>query len=97
MHASEKAGRKLHHELKVIETLQREWNALSVAERSLVAKVSPHPSLFFRRGLAKVDRRPESPARLLIWRRSSEQGSTTRARNRSRAAAVWVARELGVL
>ena len=56
MRASEKIGQKLRHELKVIETLQREWNALSEAERISVAKVSPDLSLFFRRGLTKVDR-----------------------------------------
>jgi hypothetical protein len=56
MRASEKVGQRLRHELKVIETLQREWNALSVAERISVAKVSPDLSLFFRRGLANVDR-----------------------------------------
>jgi hypothetical protein len=56
MRAPEKAGQRLRHELKVIETLQREWNALSAAERISVAKVSPDLSLFFRRGLANVDR-----------------------------------------
>ena len=56
MRAPEKAGQRLRHELKVIETRQREWNALSAAERLSVAKVSPDLSLFFRRGLANVDR-----------------------------------------
>ena len=51
MRAPEKASQRLRHELKVIETLQREWNALSAAERISVAKVSPDLSLFFRRGL----------------------------------------------
>jgi len=56
MRAPEKAGQRLRHELKVIEILQREWNALSAAERISVAKINPDLSLFFRRGLAKVDR-----------------------------------------
>jgi hypothetical protein len=56
MRAPEKAGQRLRHELKVIETLQREWNALSAAERISVAKISPDLSLFFRRGLANADR-----------------------------------------
>jgi len=56
MRAPEKAGQRLRHELKVIETLQREWNALSAAERISVAKINPDLSLFFRRGLANVDR-----------------------------------------
>jgi len=56
MRAPEKAGQRLRHELKVIETRQREWNALSAAERISVAKISPDLSLFFRRGLANVDR-----------------------------------------
>ena len=56
MRAPEKADQRLRHELKVIEIRQREWNALSHAERASVAKVSPDLSLFFRRGLANVDR-----------------------------------------
>ena len=47
MRAPEKADQRLRHELKVIEIRQREWNALSHAERASVAKVSPDLSLFF--------------------------------------------------
>ena len=48
---------KARDELNAIESRQREWNALSAAERASVAKASPDLSLFFRRGLAKIDRR----------------------------------------
>ncbi len=65
MRASEKVGQKLRHELKLIEALQREWNALSVAERLSVAKVSPDLSLFFRRGLARIDRRLRATGKVL--------------------------------
>jgi hypothetical protein len=47
---------KLRHDLEVIERLQREWNALSAAERMWIVTVSPDLSLFFRRGLARLDR-----------------------------------------
>ena len=38
-------------ELRRIEIMQRRWNALTVAERVAVAKISPDLSLFFRRPL----------------------------------------------
>ncbi len=65
MRASEKIGQKIWHELKVIEARQREWNALSMAERVAVAKVSPDLSLFFRRGLVKVDRMPAGTGKII--------------------------------
>jgi hypothetical protein len=74
MRASEKTGQTLRHELKVIETLQREWNELIWAERTSVAKVSPDLSLFFRRGLANVDRR---------------SGNSSEIRGRLAVQAVW--------
>jgi hypothetical protein len=55
MRPPEKAAQRLRHELKVSETLQRAWNALSAVERISVAKISPDLSLFFRRGLANAD------------------------------------------
>ena len=56
MLAHENAGQKFLDELKRIETLQREWNALSFAERASVAKVSPDLSLFFRPRVGREDR-----------------------------------------
>jgi len=57
-------SQKLRHDLEVIKKLQREWNALTAAERMQMATVSPDLSLFFRRGLARVDRNrvPHGPA-----------------------------------
>ena len=62
MRAYENAGQKFRDELKRIETLQREWNALSVAERASVAKVSPDLSLFFRPRVGREDRDGEPGA-----------------------------------
>ena len=49
MRASKKSRQKLRAELKRIETLHREWNALSVTERAWIARATPDLSLFFRR------------------------------------------------
>ena len=51
-HASKKSRQRLRAELKTIEILQCQWNALSVAERAWSARASPDLSLFFRRGVA---------------------------------------------
>ena len=79
MPASEKIGQKLPYELKLIEALQREWNALSMAERLSIAKVSPDLRLFFRRGLAKVDRRLRATGKIIDLQK------TRQARHRQRA------------
>ena len=42
------SAKKVRAELKRIEALQRKWNALSMAERISIAKISPDLSLFFR-------------------------------------------------
>jgi hypothetical protein len=83
MRASEKTGQTLRHELKVIETLQREWNELSWAERTSVAKVSPDLSLFFRRGLANVDRRSGLTGKVINLEKI-QRVTTARTQNRSR-------------
>jgi len=61
---------KLRHDLEAIKRLQREWNALSAAERMRIATVSPDLSLFFRRGLASPERNhvPRGPAIDPRWR-----------------------------
>ena len=84
MRAPEKAGQRLRHELKVIETLQREWNALSAAKRISVAKVSPDLSLFFRRGLANVDRGSGLTGKVIDLEKIQRVTSAARARNRVR-------------
>ena len=38
----------VHAELRRIETLQRKWNALTFAERAMIAKASPDLTLFFQ-------------------------------------------------
>ena len=38
----------VHAELRRIETLQKKWNALSFAQRAIIAKASPDLTLFFR-------------------------------------------------
>ena len=38
----------VHTELRRIETLQRKWNALTFAERAMIAKASPDLTLFFQ-------------------------------------------------
>jgi hypothetical protein len=62
---------KLRHELEVIERLQREWNALSAAERMWIATLSPDLSLFFRRGLARQDRNHVPRAQTIDPRRKT--------------------------
>lgn len=49
MRASKKSRQKLRAELKRIEALHCEWNALPVAERAWIARATPDLSLFFRR------------------------------------------------
>ena len=39
---------QLYAELRRIEALQRKWNALTFAERAMIARVSPDLTLFFQ-------------------------------------------------
>ena len=49
MRTNKKSEHQLRDELNRITALQRQWNALNLAERVSVAKSSPDLSAFFRR------------------------------------------------
>ncbi len=51
MHTNKKSEHQLRDELNRITALQRQWNALNLAERVSVAKSSPDLSAFFRRDI----------------------------------------------
>ena len=68
MRASKKSRQKLRAELKRIETLHREWNALSVTERAWIARATPDLSLFFRRRIETEA--PGATAQIMICLKS---------------------------
>jgi hypothetical protein len=89
MYASEEVRQKQRAELKRIAILQREWNALSMAERASIAKESPDLSLFFRRHVGSDDRSEGAMGKVIdLLEAARRRIGDTRAKAKARVAAL---------